>query len=443
MDTKDDANWWTFSIPAEERGQVIKFGPGGLREVNPALPDGRRSLDYQTYIGLERLLTCQVPSSRVPDERAFIITHQLFEIVFKLMIFDLAVISETFQQLLSLSEDEPFLGKSTQEEDSGFWRPALTASARLKYSSSVLLPAFIGYLFDSEEKDETFSSLEFYRFRNYLPPASGFQTAQYRLIQRGLGKSNLLSVRLFPGDQYWKNYEGREDQGPVSVIDPVVLRKGVRTALPPENSPEVSAAELDDRGHQVLNRLSRIMSRSGITSGRNTEIRRLAMDEIDSAVEAFKQILAGHRSLHKKNETVPPDAEAKDQEAEMAFSKDLVEAARRENERRQKFKDAVAGAQYLQQAAQESCLFRVLSRVREADQALYGSEEKSFISVHYRMAAKRISDLIEHAQKIGKAEPPAGTGGGGVPYLWLVRKHLIPLFPALVGFRARRRGQNA
>jgi len=210
MAAEDDANWWAFSIPEEERGQAIKTGPGGLREVNPVLPGGRHCLEYQTYIGLERLLSCQAPSSRVPDERAFIITHQLFEIVFKLMIFDLAVISGTFQHLLSLPEDEAFLRKAFAGEKSGFWRPALTASSRLKYSSSVLLPDFLGYLSSSEEKDETFSSLEFYRFRNNLIPASGFQTAQYRLIQRGLGKSNLLSLRILPGELYWKNYKTRK-----------------------------------------------------------------------------------------------------------------------------------------------------------------------------------------------------------------------------------------
>jgi hypothetical protein len=435
MAAKDDANWWAFSISEEERGQVIKAGPGGLREVNPALPDGRRSLDYQTYIGLERLLSCQVPGSRVPDERAFIITHQLFEIVFKLMIFDMAVISGTFQQLLSFANDEEFLGKAVLGEESGFWRPALTASARLKYSSSALLPAFIGYLSASEEKDETFSSLEFYKFRNNLAPASGFQTAQYRLIQRGLGKSNLLSVRILPGEQYWKNYEGKEDQGPVSVLDPVVLREGIRTVLPPENSPEASVSELDDRAHLLLNRLSRIVSRSGENSRGNPGICEIARHEIDSAVEGFRQILAGHRSLHKKSGTIPPDAKAKDREAETAFSKDLEEAAGRENQRRREFKDATAGARYLKQAARESCLFRVLSRVTDADRGLHGSGEQSFISVHHAMAAKRINDLVEHAQKIGEAEPPAGTGGGGVPYLWFVRKHLIPLFPALVGFR--------
>jgi tryptophan 2,3-dioxygenase len=431
MDANDDANWWAFSVGEEDRGEKIREGPGGLREVNPVHPGGRRLLDYRTYVGLDRLLTSQVPGSRVPDERVFLVTHQLFEIVFKLMVFDLAVISETFHQLLSLADDERFLERCTLQEESGFWRPSLTASGRLKYSSKVLLPALLGYLSDSEDKDETFSSLEFYKFREYLPPASGFQTAQYRLIQRGLGKSNLLSIRLFPGDKYWKNYEGQERQEPVRVIDPLVLRQGFRQATPSKDSPESGAAELDDRAHRVLVRLSAI----GGNPGSESVLPVITRLEIDSAVDGFRQILAGHRSAQKKAGVLSPDAGADDLKAETTFLKDLEEAADREKERRAVFRQAGAGALYLREAARGSHLVRVLTRIAEADDILHGSDEESFVSVHYRMAAKRINDLMEHAQKIGKPEPPAGTGGGGPPYLWFVNRSLIPLFPALVGFR--------
>src|ERR1700674_4069574 len=95
-----DTNWWDFTIDSNERDKntaVIR----GNRQVNPGTPDGRFLLDYHRYIGLDQLLSCQVPSSRIPDERVFIITHQLFELVFKQMIFDFAVIAKTFEVLLS------------------------------------------------------------------------------------------------------------------------------------------------------------------------------------------------------------------------------------------------------------------------------------------------------------------------------------------------------
>ena len=139
-------------------------GPGGLREVNPELPGGRHALDYRTYLGLDALLGSQLPASLTPDERCFIITHQLFEIVFKLMIFDFAVVAETLQSAAGGQGEEAFhapVHRPPAAHDP-FWRPALTASGRLQYSGRVILPAVIGYLLNVENKDETFSSLEFY-----------------------------------------------------------------------------------------------------------------------------------------------------------------------------------------------------------------------------------------------------------------------------------------
>src|SRR6185369_10864276 len=138
MDMRDDANWWLFSIDPEERGERITVADGAAWEVNPATEDGRHLLDYRTYIGLDRLLSCQAPSSRVPDERAFIITHQLFELAFKQMIFDLSVVSATLSRLLE-KEDDAFLHLCSSA-DEAFWLPALTASSRLVYGGRTLLP---------------------------------------------------------------------------------------------------------------------------------------------------------------------------------------------------------------------------------------------------------------------------------------------------------------
>src|SRR6185369_13342941 len=224
MDKMDDANWWHFSIDPARRGEKITAVDKAAREVNPALPDERHLLDYRTYIGLDRLLACQVPSSLVPDERPFIITHQLFELTFKLMIFDLAVLATTLTRLLE-EDEESYRSLCTVGEER-FWLPALTASGRLVHSARTMLPASLGYL----GEDETFSSREFSSFRPNLHPASGFQSAQFRLIQRALGKENLLLVRLYPAEEYWKNYEAAEDRGPASVMDPIILRGDTRTA---------------------------------------------------------------------------------------------------------------------------------------------------------------------------------------------------------------------
>ena len=429
MDPKNDANWWQFSIDPERRGDTITAGPAGIREVNPLLPGGRRLLDYRTYIGLDRLLSCQTPGSMVPDERAFIITHQLFELAFKQMIFDLSVVSATLAHLLDLNDTGEFHSLCTMSDDR-FWLPALTASGRLRYTAGTLLPAFTGLLAASEDKDETFSSMEFRQFRPNLHPASGFQSAQFRLIQRALGKGGLLAVRIFPAQEYWKNYEAADDRGPVRVTDPVILREDAAIADPGPDSPLATAAGLDNRAHRVLERLAGVVG----TGTGTPEIPSISSSDLEAAVEAFRRILSGQRSQQERAGTKPPDAGEKDRAAEAMFRHDLEATVRSENKRRTALLSARAGAFYLHNIAPRGNLALVLNRIVATDTALHGKQEGSFVSLHFRLVAERIRDLYKYAREAGEAEPPRGTGGGGVPYLGYVRQNLIPLFPALVAY---------
>jgi len=431
MTNDPNANWWQFSIDPQGRGAKIHDGPGGLQEVNPELPGGRRVLDYHTYLGLDGLLNSQVPSSLTPDERCFIITHQLFEIVFKMMIFDLAVVAETLRQLLELPSDEAFHACCTiSASGDPFWQPALTASGRVKYSSRVLLTAIIGYLANVEGKDETFRSLEFYKFRDYIAPASGFQTAQVRLIQQALGKRNLLKVKLAPGGEYLRNYEGREDESPVSLIDPVILRGDAAIAAPPPESPLSLAAQLDDCAHAVLSRLAQF----GTDEAGAPAIRPIQPADVEQAVQGFRRILASRRSEQQSARRKPADAEAADSRAETMFRESFEAAVASENARRASLRSARVGAFHLHDIAPRSHLAQVLNRLKSTDSALHGKQDDSFISLHYRLARETTQDLYEYAKQIGEPEPPGGTGGGGVPYLGHARKNLIPLFPALIAY---------
>jgi len=433
MDTTTDANWWQFSIDPERRGDRITAGPAGILEVNPPLPDGRRLLDYHTYIGLDRLLSCQVPGSMVPDERIFVVTHQLFELAFKQMIFDLSVVSATLAHLIDLGDAVQFHSLCTMADDR-FWLPALTASGRLKYAAGTLLPALCGLLAASEGKDETFSSLEFGRFRPNLQPASGFQSAQFRLIQRALGKGGLLSVRLFPAQEYWKNYEAADDGGPVRVTDRVILRDDAPVADPEPDSPLAPAAELDRRAHQVLERLAEVEGRVANTA---EDIPAISRNDLEAAVLEFHRILSGQRSLQERAGIKPPDATEKDRAAEAIFRSDMEGAVLTENERRASLLTARSGAFHLHNIAPQGNLALVLNRIVATDTALHGKQDGSFLSLHFRMVAERIRDLYGYAREAGEAEPPRGTGGGGVPYLGYVSRNLIPLFPALVAYQGQ------
>lgn len=428
---KSEANWWKFSIEPERRGAKIKNN-GGTREINPTESDGRRLIDYGDYLGLEDLFAAQVPASETPDERVFITTHHHFEITFKQMIFDLAVIAETFR-LVSGEEnnDEFHLLCTSEKEREEFWRPAIMAANRLKYNAKTVLPVFFHFLDKSEGKDETFSSEEYFKFRPFLPPASGFQSAQFRLIQRAFGKGALFNIRLFPSAEYRKDYEGKEHAPDlVEITNKIILRDAFSVANPEENSPLSKTANIEARGHEVLERLSQF-AQSDLEV---PPLRFIAESEFENAVDAFRRILAIHRKNQEMTGDKPEDAEEFDKKAVADFRADLEKTVDAENARRNNLQKARAGAFYLHYIAPRGNLTHVLTRLTATDAALFGQHEDSFLSLHLKMAADRVRDLQEYARKIGEPEQPAGTGGGGVPYLTNVRNNLIPLFPFLVAF---------
>ena len=424
MERSTDANWWQFAIDPEQRGEKITAAAAGLQEVNPLLPDGRRLLDYQSYLGLAQLLTCQRPSSQVPDERVFIVTHQLFELAFKLMIFDLTVLATTFARLLDCNEGT--CCSLCTDADADFWLPARTASGRLTYTAATLLPAFAGLL----GRDETFSSEEFSKFRPHLQPASGFQSARFRLIQRALGKAGLLSVRLFPAQEYWRHYAAAEDRGPARVDDPLILRADAAIAAPAPDSPLAPVAGLDDLAHRLLARLAAMGD-----AGTPPEIVTIPSSALEKAVADFRRLLAAQRSQQERAGTKPADAAEKDQAAATLFARDLEHAIRVENDRRTALHRARRGAGFLHKKAPQGELAQVLNRIVATDTALHGPQEESFLSLHFRLVAARLHDLFACARQAGSAEPPRGTGGGGLPYLKHTHENLIPLFPALVAWR--------
>ncbi len=143
---------------------------------------------YADYLGLDELLATQrLESSRrgetVHDELLFIIVHQSYELWFKQISWELESIIEIFQ---ADTVDERQMG---------------TAVARLRRITSIqsLLISMIGTL-------ETMTPLDFLDFRDYLFPASGFQSAQFRIVENRLGlrRSDRL---LLSGDEYTVRFD--------------------------------------------------------------------------------------------------------------------------------------------------------------------------------------------------------------------------------------------
>jgi hypothetical protein len=365
--------------------------------VNPPGEGGRLGLDYPTYLGLERLLSAQAPASSVPDERIFVITHQLSELVFKQMTFDLGVLAATFQRLLEAGAEIPL--EAVARKDAG-WGPALTASARLRHSARVVLPAVMQYLGVGQDNEALFSTEAFHHFRDFLVPSSGFQTAQLRLIQRALAKGPLLDVRVFPGDTYGEHYAGCP-VGHVALADPLILHGHAEVAAPSEEAPTYTLAALDDLAHEVLARLPE-------GGGPPPPSVRLIHDaEVERAAARFRTTLGAET----------PDAEG----ATETFREDLRRAAHAENARREGLGRARRGAATLLREAPDGPLGLVLDRLAATDYALHGPHEEGFLTVHRKMARRHIHD-------------DSGTGGGGMPYLVTSQRYLLPLFPALVAY---------
>ncbi|HVB64020.1 MAG TPA: tryptophan 2,3-dioxygenase family protein [Nitrolancea sp.] len=136
---------------------------------------------YPTYLQLDRLLSSQQPLSEVHDEMLFIIVHQAFELWFKLILHDL----DSVLGMLS--------GEYVDESSIGL---AVARLQRIVEIQRVIIEHFTVL--------ETMTPLDFLEFRDYLVPASGSQSVQFRLIENKMGLLHDRRVRFYDGD-YWRN----------------------------------------------------------------------------------------------------------------------------------------------------------------------------------------------------------------------------------------------
>ena len=128
------------------------------------------TIHYQKYLALEQLLNAQkLRSAEVEDtpaheEMLFIIVHQSYELWFKQVIHELESVIEMFNKEVV---DEKNIG---------------TAIARLNRVIQIFK-----LLVDHIPIMESMTPLDFLDFRNYLFPASGFQSFQFRKVENLLG----------------------------------------------------------------------------------------------------------------------------------------------------------------------------------------------------------------------------------------------------------------
>lgn len=127
------------------------------------------SVHYDKYLQLHKILDAQRPRSgefkeAAHDEMLFIIVHQVYELWFKEILHDLGSVMELF-------------GRSTVEEP--FIATAISRLDRVIRIQKILV--------DQIDIIETMTPLDFLDFRNFLLPASGFQSFQFRQLEVVLG----------------------------------------------------------------------------------------------------------------------------------------------------------------------------------------------------------------------------------------------------------------
>ncbi len=120
--------------------------------------DGLLHADYLTYwdyIHLDTLLSLQNPKTSFPDEKVFIIYHQITELYFNLILWEI-------EQVVDRKDlDAKFFGERLDR--------------MIRYFQN--LCASFDVMSEGMEREQ------FLSFRMSLLPASGFQSAQYRLIE--------------------------------------------------------------------------------------------------------------------------------------------------------------------------------------------------------------------------------------------------------------------
>ena len=157
------------------------------------MPAKSSSVHYNEYLDLDKILNAQNPLSDRGDNEAheemlFIIIHQTYELWFK------QIIHEIDSVMLLLSQEK------LDEENVGI------VVGRFDRVNKIL-----DILVKQLDILETMTALDFLDFRNYLSPASGFQSHQFRKIEVMLGLK-INKRHHFGGCPYHDQFSGEKKE---------------------------------------------------------------------------------------------------------------------------------------------------------------------------------------------------------------------------------------
>ena len=152
----------------------------------------KKPLNYSDYLKLDDILNSQELKSAengtpAHDEMLFIIIHQVYELWFKQVLHELDSVLNIFGQEKVVESDVSL---------------AVSRLNRIIEIQKILI--------DQIRILETMTAMDFLEFRDDLFPSSGFQSAQFRLLENKLGL--LKNERINYGRKDYKNVILEEDK---------------------------------------------------------------------------------------------------------------------------------------------------------------------------------------------------------------------------------------
>jgi tryptophan 2,3-dioxygenase len=123
-----------------------------------------KPITYWDYIQTESLLGLQTQRTTLPDEMVFIMYHQINELLFKMILWEMEQVTDSNDVTVQFFTEK--LSRISRYFD------MLSSSFKIMQDGM-----------DTEQ---------YLKFRNTLTPASGFQSAQYRLIE--FGSTDLINL---------------------------------------------------------------------------------------------------------------------------------------------------------------------------------------------------------------------------------------------------------
>lgn len=182
-------------------------GGGGADGSAPTRPKrGSEPVHYHEYLKLDKLLDCCVPKSLevsghlAHDEVLFITTHQTYELWFKQILHEIDSCATEFSVT-------PFDARNLH-----------TIVLRLKRIVEIQK-----VLVQQIEILETMTPLSFLDFRDYLFPASGFQSFQFRMVENKLGLRPERRLKYAKESYHCALRDNQKDEVLMAEEEPSVL----------------------------------------------------------------------------------------------------------------------------------------------------------------------------------------------------------------------------